>query len=170
MICFTKSECDTIINYSNTLDKNIRDGENADVSRPNKNISYVYYHIKRNEETQWIFDRINLFLKENDNIIVKKDLDTLHMHHYSKGDVFVKHRDIYYDGQRWNIGVCLNDDYDGGEFILYQPTEIIPKKAGTIYSFKNTREHEVLEIKSGERWSIIGFFFNEHIETNKNIF
>jgi predicted 2-oxoglutarate/Fe(II)-dependent dioxygenase YbiX len=63
-----------------------------------------------------------------------------------------------------NVGVCLNDDYEGGHFIMYGPKQVIPKKAGTIYSFKNTREHEVTKIESGIRYSLIIFLYKENIK------
>jgi hypothetical protein len=83
--------------------------------------------------------------------------------------IFEKHRDIYYPNQVLNIGVCLNDDYVGGDFILYGPKEILPKKAGVIYSFKNTREHEITKIESGNRYSLIIFLNKDNVETKINL-
>jgi hypothetical protein len=63
----------------------------------------------------------------------------------------------------------LNDDYVGGDFILYGPKEILPKKAGVIYSFKNTREHEITKIESGNRYSLIIFLNKDNVETKINL-
>jgi hypothetical protein len=164
MIRFTEQECDDIISLSNTLKETIRDGENADVDRPRKNISYSFYTIERNSETQWIFDRLTDYLEKVDNIKVIKDLDVLHLHKYNEGNEFIKHRDVYYPDQARNIGICLNDNYEGGDFIVYEPKEILPKQKGSIYSFKNTRLHEVTKITKGVRWAIIGFLLYENLD------
>ena len=134
-----------------------------------KKIKYTHYQINRADETQWIFDKINLYLTKYKKIKILKSVDAIHMHSYSEGDEFMRHRDIYYEGQVLNVGVCLNDDYDGGDFVLYEPYEPLPKKQGSIYSFKNTREHEVLKITKGIRWSLIAFLFDEHIQISKNL-
>jgi len=168
MINFTKEESKNIIDLSNILDKNIRDGLNTNLDRPNENISYNFYNIIRNDNTQWIFDRFNLHLEQDANLKVSKDLDVIHLHEYNVGNKFTKHRDVYYENQYYNVGVCLNDDFDGGDFILYQPDKIVEKKAGNIYSFKNTRLHEVTEITKGTRWALIGFYFKDNFENVKS--
>lgn len=164
MIRFTEKECDVIISLSESLKETVRDGENADVDRPRKNISYSFYTISRNKSTQWIFDRLKEYIEKEDNIKVIKELDVLHLHKYHEGNEFIKHRDVYYPNQARNIGVCLNDDYDGGDFILYEPKEVLPKQKGNIYSFKNTRLHEVTKIKEGIRWAIIGFLLYDNLD------
>lgn len=162
MICFSHDECNQIINTSNTLEKVRRD----EIGRP---ISYDFYSIGCNESTKWIFDRLNLYFTKTTGIGVIKNLEAVHLFNYSVGDRFVKHRDIYYENQAYNIGVCLNDDYIGGDFILYHPKhEILKKQTGKIYTFKNSVEHEVLEITSGNRWSLIGFYFYENLDLKKS--
>jgi len=164
MITFSEIECNKIIDLSNTLEKNIRDGLKTNLDRPSENISYNFYNIVRNDDTQWIFDRFNLYLQKNDNLKTVKDLDVIHMHEYNVGNKFTKHRDIYYEGQYFNVGVCLNDNFEGGDFKLYNPEKTINKKTGNIYSFKNTRLHEVTEITKGVRWALIGFYFEDNFE------
>lgn len=160
MISFTKEECNLIINLSKTLSKVERD----ESPRP---ISYDFYSIGWNGDTRWIFDRMDSYFTESTGIKVVKQLDAVHLFDYSVGDKFGKHRDIYYPGQVWNIGVCLNDDYEGGDFVLYNPNKILPKVQGEIYTFECKREHEVLEITKGNRWSLIGFYFYEHLDLKK---
>lgn len=163
MIKFTKEECQKIINLSSVLLKNERD----ESPRP---ISYDFYSIGYNEESKWIFDRLNKYFTETTGIKVVKNLDAVHLFDYSVGDRFVRHSDIYYANQTHNIGVCLNDNYEGGDFVLYEPDHIIlPKKTGEIYTFKHSLEHEVLEVTEGHRWSLIGFYFYEHIDLKKKL-
>ena len=161
MISFTKEECNKIINLSNTLNRVERDESHRD-------ISYDFYSIGWNDNTSWIFDRVDSYFTETTEIKVIKSLDTLHLFDYSVGDGFVRHRDIYYENQIHNIGVCLNDDYEGGDFVLHEPTyQILPKKTGSIYTFKHSLEHEVLSVTKGHRWSLIGFYFYEHLDLKK---
>lgn len=164
MISFTLDECQTIINLSNVLQKVERD-------ESYRGISYDYYSIGLNSNTKWIFDRLDLFFTMETGISVIKQLDAVHLFDYSIGDKFVKHRDVYYENQIHNIGACLNEDYEGGEFILYQPEyKILPKKTGEIYTFNHYYEHEVLEVKKGHRWSLIGFYFYENLNLKKPLF
>ena len=122
----------------------------------------LHYHA-----TKWIFKRIYDHLYEETGIEVKKTLDELYIHTYVEGDYFLRHSDV--PTKIWNVGVCLNDDYEGGDFIVYNPETVLPKKAGSIYCFESQREHEVLPITSGERWSIIGFLERGHIGINKPV-
>ena len=161
MINFTQTECDSII----SLSKNIKRTRRDESPRP---ISYDFYSIGWNEETKWIFDRMDSYFTETTGIKVLKSLDVIHLFDYSVGDKFTRHRDIYYENQIHNIGVCLNEDYEGGEFVLHEPTyKVLPKKTGEIYTFNHALEHEVLEVTKGHRWSLIGFYFYEHLDLNK---
>ena len=64
--------------------------------------------------------------------------------------------------------IFLNDDYEGGDFVLYEPTDtVLPKNIGDIYTFNHSLEHEVLEVTKGHRWSLIGFYFYEHLDLRK---
>jgi hypothetical protein len=146
-----------------------RDVNSKNVERPRENISYTYYNIYKNEKVKWIFDRIEEYLLIDNDIKINKPFDVIHLHKYLEGNEFERHKDVYYPKQVLNVGVCLNDDYDGGDFILYNPTIIIPKKQGLIYSFKNTTEHEVKEITSGIRYSLILFLFKDNVRLKNNL-
>jgi len=161
VISFSELECNNIINLSNELTSTRRD-------ESPRGIKYTFYSIGRNDNTNWIFDRLDSYLTETLEIKVVKQLDAIHLFDYEEGDLFSRHRDIYYENQIHNIGVCLNDDYEGGDFVLHEPTyTILPKKAGSIYTFKHSLEHEVLPVTKGHRWSLIGFYFYEHLDLKK---
>lgn len=161
MIRFNTEECDRIINLSKKLERVDRD----ESPRP---ISYTFYSIGINDNTKWIFDRLDEYFYSSTGIRVKKSLDAVHLFNYSVGDRFLRHRDIYYENQAFNIGACLNEDYEGGDFVLYEPTyTTLPKKTGEIYTFKHSYEHEVMEVTKGNRWSIIGFYFYENLDLKK---
>jgi hypothetical protein len=159
-IMFTKDECDSIIKLTNELSL-----INPYSSKFNTfKVDYTSWKLNLNENTQWVFDRIYLFFMSKTNLKIKKELDILYIHKYIKGQQFSKHNDTYYKTQIHNVGVCLNDNYDGGEFILYEPDEVLPKTQGIIYTFPSSQYHEVKQITNGERWSIIGFLHMENIE------
>jgi hypothetical protein len=161
MIRFTKDECQEIINLSKSIKGTRRD----ESPRP---ISYDFYSIGYSSETKWIFDKLDRYFTETTGISVLKPLDAVHLFDYSVGDKFGKHRDIYYQNQIHNIGVCLNDDYEGGEFVLYDPQyTVLPKITGEIYTFNHSYEHEVMEVTNGHRWSLIGFYFYDHLDLKK---
>lgn len=163
IINFSKVECEKIISLSKILKKNIRD------EYP-RQISYDFYSIGYNSETKWIFERLNQYFTFMTGISVKKNLDAIHLFDYSVGDKFVRHSDIYYPNQIYNVGACLNEDYEGGEFVLYEPEyTVLPKRTGEIYTFNHSYEHEVLPVKKGNRWSLIGFYFYENLEIKKQI-
>jgi predicted 2-oxoglutarate/Fe(II)-dependent dioxygenase YbiX len=159
---FTKEECENIITMAKSIDIESSKNYFEDV-----NIKYNTYNIDRNNNTNWIFKRMLEYFTKTTGIKITKQLDMLHVHNYKKGDVFRKHKDNLYPTQIHNIGVCLNDDYDGGEFILHEPYEILPKKQGEIYTFPSLRIHEVKEILEGERWSIISFLHIHHLDLKK---
>ena len=160
-VLFSKEECNYIINLSEELD------EINPYSYKDNIIRYRVWIINRNDKTQWIFNKIHACFEKETDLKIKKELDEIFIHKYTKGQKFEKHADTYYKTQRHNIGVCLNDDYDGGEFVLYNPEKPLPKEVGTIYTFPSARFHEVKEILNGERWSIIGFLHIENLESLK---
>lgn len=157
---FSKNEIEKILNYINSIEE----FDSSDISNKQSR-HYKYKVITNNSETKWIFDTIDEYFKEKDYIEIIKPLNVLYFHKYETGDFFIRHVDTDYAIH--NVGVCLNDDYEGGDFIVYNPKEILPKSQGAIYDFNSKREHEVTPILKGERMSIIGFFQKENLNLNK---
>lgn len=162
---FSKEECESIINLSQELNQIKPYGYN--INNLKLDVSYSVWAVDRNDKTQWIFDKIHSYFENETNLKIKKELDKIFIHKYIKGQKFAKHADTLYKTQIYNVGVCLNDNYEGGEFVLYNPEFSIVKKQGTIYTFLSTRTHEVKEILNGERWSIIGFLHIDNLESPK---
>jgi hypothetical protein len=161
---FSKSECESIIG----LTKNLQSNHSTKYFTDSVNINYLQWQVDRNKETYWIFDRMFSYFEAETNIKVRTPINTLFIHKYVKGNRFKKHIDKTDSNQMYNVGVCLNDNYDGGWFKLYEPDLILPKKQGEIYTFKSGRPHEVMEILNGERWSIIIFLVLNSLEFKKN--
>jgi len=162
---FTKDECERIIFIANS---SVMD-DSKTYFKYDDDIKYKVSNVKRDETTNWIFVKMLDFFTNKTGIKIKTQLDILHIHKYKVGDYFKKHKDNLYPTQIHNIGVCLNDDYVGGEFVLYEPDEVLPKKQGELYTFESLRLHEVKKIESGERWSIIAFLHTEHLQLKKRL-
>lgn len=160
-ILFNKEECESIISYNNTHITNWIMGDRKYHSQP------ITYSL----ENKWLFDKFKNFFEEELNTQIKKNKEVIHFHKFIKGDWFGKHNDIR-DSRVYAIGVLLNDDFNGGDFKLYTPNEIILDKViGNTYLFDVRIDHEIMPILEGERHSLLWFLENEHIkiETNKLI-
>lgn len=157
---FNIEECNKIINFSSELKQVVRDDSD-------RGISYTFWSIGNNYKYRWIFDRFDRYLEESQNVKVTSQIDVIHLFKYTSGNAFTRHSDIYYTGQAYNVGSNLTDDYEGGDFLLYNPDLTLEKSRGKLYSFYHTREHEVTMITSGVRWSLIGFYFYDNIDKTR---
>ena len=160
-ILFSKEECESIISYNETHITNWRMGDRKYNSQP------IIYSL----ETKWLFDKLTHFVETEINIRIKTIKKTIHLHKFTKGDWFRKHNDNR-DNRLYAIGVLLNDNFEGGDFKLYNPNEIILNKiVGNAYIFDVRIEHEITQILKNKRYSLLWFLENEHIkiETNKLI-
>jgi hypothetical protein len=124
--------------------------------------------INHSLETEWLFDKLKKFVETETNIQIRTIKKQIHFHTFKEGEWFGKHNDIR-DRRLYAIGVLLNDDFDGGDFKLYNPNEIILNKAvGNTYIFDVRIDHEITPILDGERYSLLWFLQNEHIKTTTN--
>ena len=63
----------------------------------------------------------------------------------------------------------MNDEFEGGDFKLYNPNEIILNKViGNTYIFDVNITHEISPILNGERYSLLWFLQHEHIKIKTN--
>ena len=164
---FTKEECQTIIEYhkkytdlegwfpSKYIDgQRIKDNHNL--------MAYEVYNILNNAETNWFFVKLFNWFSEVSGIKIDETnkLPKCTLHRYTIGDHFAKHIDLAkgYEERRYNLGIQLNDEYDGGEYVTWDDggNEIlISKESGTALAYHCRIEHEIKEITKGERWSIV---------------
>ena len=157
-VLFTKKECESIISYNETDITNWMMGDRKYNSQP------INYSL----DTKWLFDKLKIFFEEQSSIEIKKNKKVIHFHKFAKGDWFGKHNDIR-DNRLYAVGVLLNDDFEGGDFKLYNPNEIILDKViGNTYLFDVRIEHEITPILDGERYSLLWFLQNEHIKIEIN--
>lgn len=157
-ILFNKEECDSIIWDSNVYTTNWNKIDRKYDSQP----------IKYSSETKWIFDKLINFFEEQTGFRIIKIKETIHFHKFKNEDWFNRHNDVA-ESRLYAIGVLLNDNFEGGDFSLYNKNEyVLNKTLGNTYLFDVRIEHEIKPILKGERYSLLWFLQNEHVELNKN--
>lgn len=75
---------------------------------------------------------------------------------------FHPHRDTPspYQHRKYALSLFLNDDYEGGEFVLPEYGLKVKPKANTAFIFPGISTHQVLPVTKGSRMTIISFFVN----------
>jgi predicted 2-oxoglutarate/Fe(II)-dependent dioxygenase YbiX len=107
-------------------------------------------------------------VEKETNIKIGTIKKTIHFHKFTNGDWFGKHNDIR-NNRVYAVGVLLNDDFEGGDFKLYNPNEyMLNKEMGNTYLFDVRIEHEITPILSGERYSLLWFLQSEHVKFDIN--
>jgi hypothetical protein len=157
-ILFNKEECDLIINLIKT------NQQNWDFNDRKYNSQPINYSL----ETKWIFDRLKIFIETETDIEIIKIKKNIHFHTFKNGDWFGKHYDTR-DNRVYAVGVLLNDNFEGGDFNLYNQNKVtLNKILGNTYIFDVKIEHEITPILKGERYSLLWFLQNEHIKMKIN--
>lgn len=153
-ILFSKEESESIISYNETHITNWMMGDRKYNSQP------INYSL----DTKWLFDKLKDFAERETNIEIRTIKKTIHFHKFTKGDWFGKHNDVR-DSRLYAVGVLLNDNFEGGDFKLYNPNEIILNKViGNTYLFNVRIDHEITRILKGERYSLLWFLDHNHIK------
>lgn len=157
-ILFNEHECQIIIG-ENQIEK---------INRNAKDRNYDSYSIEYSPSNQWIFDKLTFFFEQQTNLKLIKNKEQIHFHKFIKGDWFGLHDDER--GKRlFAIGVLLNDDFDGGDFKLYNPNETtLNKQIGNTYVFDVRIKHEITPILDGVRYSLLWFLESDKIKMNLN--
>ena len=79
---------------------------------------------------------------------------------------FHAHRDTPapHQHRKYALSLLLNDDYEGGEFVLPEYGLTVKPKANTAFVFPGICTHQVLPVTKGSRMTIISFFVNGSIK------
>lgn len=155
-ILFTKEECDYIISLKNKyplLGDNGRWEEFDD-------FRYKFYTLEYTTDIDWIIKRMCDYFEKEMNLHIFFRPTKLNMHHYTIGDEFGKHIDTGTPIKEWNVGIILNEDFEGGDYIIYDENDnliVIDKKIGNVCIFQSQIPHQVTPITNGERWAIAMF-------------
>ena len=161
------SFCDSIIaegESSNITKAEIKDGDknnrSSKVSRlDNKKLQSSLRNLVQlaNDESNWNFSL--------------REFEPLQYSIYNVGDHYDWHIDSHkkpYDNgliRKLSFTLCLNDDYEGGDFRISQPhpnqdkviVESFKPKKGTMIVFPSHIWHKVGEVTKGTRKSLVGW-------------
>jgi len=77
---------------------------------------------------------------------------------YREGQFYVQHTDHFKENPRVvSCSICLNDDYEGGEFAFFDRNKVIKPKKGSAIMFPSSFmfPHEVMPVIKGNRYAII---------------
>jgi hypothetical protein len=155
-ILFTKNECDSIVweetknitNHSYIIDR-----------------KYFSQQISYNEDTKWIFEKLTEFFEMETKLKITTIKNKIHFHKFVEGDWFGKHNDAI-NNRMFAVGVLLNDDFEGGDFKLYNTNEYtLNKLIGNAYIFDSRINHEITPILNGERYSLLWFLQKDNLIT-----
>jgi hypothetical protein len=155
---FTSEECDIIISY--VENKN-------DWTRVDDGNRYNLICL----ELDWVYNRFIDYIKKVENINIS-DSKFVKCLKYNIGDFFKPHKDFnptldFYKTFMYNINILLNDDFEGGDFLVNN--QVYPKQRGWAYYYSSNEIHEVREVTNGVRYSILYGVFSDTIVRNKLI-
>lgn len=165
---FTTKECNSIIDYAkgNVL-KHIT---NYADELKYLSVDYNYSGFILEKETKWVFERLVNYLTPIFPNVQSHLITTINVHQFPKGGRFVKHIDIEREEDFYYIiGATISENFTGGKLLAYEPDEELASSVGELYGMWATRPHEVTEILSGNRWSMVCFLNRNQLGINKSI-
>lgn len=155
-ILFNDDECDEIIKLP----------KNNHQKWKGSNRKYDSFSIDISDENIWIFDRLKRFFEGSIKTEISSIKKQIHYHEFSEGDFFSVHNDNR-DNRIYSVGVLLNDNFEGGNFNLYNPDLVtLDKNQGNAYIFDVNISHEITTVVSGKRLSLIWFLQIDNFEIN----
>jgi len=155
-ILFTKEECDKIIELKNKyslLGDNGRWEEFYD-------FRYKFYTLEYASDIDWAIERLCDFFESQIGLNIFVRPTKLNLHHYTEGDEFGKHIDTGTPIKEWNVGIVLNEDFHGGDYLVFDENDepiVIDKKIGNVCIYQSQTPHQVTPITKGERWAVAMF-------------
>jgi hypothetical protein len=155
-ILFTKEECNTIIKLKN---KYPLLGDNGRWDEFD-NFKYKFYTLEYLTDIDWVIKRMCDHFEKEMHLHIFHRPTKLNLHHYTSGDEFGKHIDTGTPIKEWNVGIVLNEDFEGGDYLVFDENDepvVIDKKIGNVCIYQSQTPHQVTPIINGERWAIAMF-------------
>jgi PKHD-type hydroxylase len=162
---FTDEEIEKIKNLNIEKEQASIDSNSIDHKIRNSKVRWV----NNNEETAWIYEKINSLIQYVNSNYFRFDLnyiEPLQLTEYdqSYGGFYTKHVDHGYDKnttRKLSFVMFLSDpsEYEGGELLLYNSAEPIKPDAskGRIVFFPSYVLHEVTPTTKGTRNTLVGW-------------
>ena len=131
----------------------------------------TYYYNVVNGLPQEYVDRFLDWIenKIGKKIYNRKKYDLL-LKRFKEGEYLDYHTDSDYSNTSWNVeyaaGFHVNDDYEGGEFVVYEngKERVIGNQTGVPYIFSSDTLHKINKVKSKIRYSIVVFVYNNSVD------
>ena len=154
-------------NSSEWLDTRTGDGEVSKDTRNCTEISISSQHILeqnfdvRKNLDDAVFESVRNVITNYNNLIptFRIDIDTgYQLLRYKEGEFYIQHTDSFKEQQRsLSCSIQLNEDYEGGEFALFDREMMIRTKPGSVIVFPSNfmYPHEIMPVIKGTRYSII---------------
>lgn len=172
-IVFSNEEIDRIIAQGKQLQAdeaivNTTDGTSGTVRPSSRSCRIGWFY--PSPDNQWLFDRImDIIININDHHFGfdLNHFEPLQFASYdsSRAEFYGKHMDCTFGvahktaSRKLSITVqlCSEDEYAGGELLLYQTGEAIvaPKRKGQLIIFPSFIMHEVTPVTRGTRYSLV---------------
>ena len=169
---FTDEELEKIVMYCEQFE--MHSGVTASPVMNAHRISNIKFH-SRNEDTAWIFDRLNFVIQSANEMYYNFNLNGYADFQYTayegeKNGHYDWHMDLLtgrshidmvdtIDPRKLSLTLLLNDSFEGGEFYVNPSTEsnpdIIPTKKGRIILFPSFMCHKVAPVTKGTRRSLV---------------
>jgi len=172
--CFTEEDLNNVIKYCESFD--LKMGTTGDLTEENKEKiekirkSQVNFH-ERTPDNAWIFNKINFILQNINEMYYGFDLNGYSFFQYTTynvGDNYTWHMDTFMGDEvsadlggirKLSLTLLLNDDFEGGEFLINNgrennPIKVISKKGRAIL-FPSFMIHKVEPILKGTRKSLV---------------
>lgn len=170
---FSEEELKKVIEYCDSLKlinaTTIGAGEDIEKARESRksNISWIH----RNEESAWIFDKLNYIIQNSNERYFNFDLngyDSIQYTEYTDQEEgnYGWHMDMcmnmpleYGENRKLSLTLLLDDDFEGGEFEINKgnekDSEIVTTKKGRAIIFPSWMIHQVRPVTKGKRKSLV---------------
>ena len=80
---------------------------------------YKFYTLEYASDIDWVIKRLCDFFESQIGLHIFVRPTKLNLHHYTEGDEFGKHIDTGTPIKEWNVGIILNEDFDGGDYLAF---------------------------------------------------
>jgi len=155
-ILFTKDECEYLIGLNTKYRLLGEEGRWTQF----EDFRYKYYTLESESDIDWVINRMCNFFEVETHLHIYTRPTKLNLHHYTIGDEFGKHIDTGTPIKEWNVGIILNDNFEGGDYIVYDENDTphyVDKKVGNVCIYQSQIPHQVTPITNGERWAVAMF-------------
>ena len=167
----SQENCNLILdeyrNSSEWLDTRTGDGEISKNTRNCMEIGISHnpvleqnFDVRKNIDNI-VFESVRKVIDNYNSLVptFKIDIDTgYNLLRYREGEFYIQHTDSFTQQQRsLSCSLQLNEDYEGGEFALFDREMMIRTKPGSAIVFPSNfmYPHEIMPVIKGTRYSII---------------